>query len=132
MSPEHPLVRQPRISAERQESKSPSPVQAASATFLCMAELTGKVALVTGGSRGIGRAIAITLASVGADVAIAARNGALLTKVADEIIGLGRRAAIYPGDLREPGTPSRIVEQAMAAMGQIDIVVNNAGATRRG
>src|SRR5436305_13463915 len=97
-----------------------------------MAELTGKVALVTGGSRGIGRAIAITLASAGADVAIAARNEGLLTRVADEIAGLGRRSVVYPGDLREPGIPSRIVEQVIAALGRIDIVVNNAGATRRG
>ncbi len=116
---------------EVHKSDSATPAGAC-ATFLCMAELTGKVALVTGASRGIGRAIAITLASAGADVAISARNEDLLTRVADEIAGSGQRGVLCPGDLREPATPSRIVEQVISALGQIDILVNNAGATRRG
>jgi 3-oxoacyl-[acyl-carrier protein] reductase len=97
-----------------------------------MAELAGKVALITGASRGIGRAIATTLARGGADLALSGRNESLLAEVAGEIAALGRRTVICAGDLREPGTAARTVEQVVEALGQVDILVNNAGATRRG
>src|SRR5262245_66517042 len=97
-----------------------------------MADLTGKVALVTGASRGIGRAIAATLARTGADVALAGRNESLLGQVAGEINELGRRTVICAGDLREAETASRTVQNVVDAFGQLDILVNNAGATRRG
>ena len=97
-----------------------------------MAELTGKVALVTGASRGIGRAIALRLARDGADVAIAARNEQLLGEVAAEIRAMGRRVAVCPGDLREPVTAMATVERVVAELGGMDILVNNAGATKRG
>jgi NAD(P)-dependent dehydrogenase (short-subunit alcohol dehydrogenase family) len=97
-----------------------------------MTDLAGKVALVTGASRGIGRAIATTLGRAGADLALAGRNEPLLAQVAGEIAGFGRRTVICAGDLREPDTPSRTVKHAVGALGQLDILVNNAGATRRG
>lgn len=97
-----------------------------------MMELDGKVALVTGASRGIGRAIAITLASAGADVGLAARNEPLLSQVASEVADLGRRTVICAGDLREPAAASRAIERVLDALGHLDILVNNAGATRRG
>jgi 3-oxoacyl-[acyl-carrier protein] reductase len=97
-----------------------------------MADLAGKVALVTGASRGIGRGIAITLARAGADLALAARNEPLLAQVAGEIAGQSRRTVVCAGDLREPDTASRTVEHVVHALGHLDILVNNAGATRRG
>lgn len=97
-----------------------------------MAELSGKVAIVTGASRGIGRTIATTLAQCGADVVLAARNEALLGEVAGEIARMDRRAIVCPVDLREPEAPGKAVEMAIAAFGRLDVVVNNAGATKRG
>lgn len=95
-------------------------------------ELTGKVALVTGASRGIGRAIAITLAGRGADVAVAARDEKLLQQTAAEISSLGSRAVVCPGDLREASTASSTINRVTETLGRLDILVNNAGATRRG
>lgn len=97
-----------------------------------MADLTGKAALVTGASRGIGRAIAIVLAKAGADLALAGRNESLLKETAEEIQSLGRRAAVCSGDLRDPAVPARTAAAALDALGGLDILVNNAGATRRG
>jgi 3-oxoacyl-[acyl-carrier protein] reductase len=97
-----------------------------------MADLTGKVALVTGASRGIGRSIASSLARAGADVALAATNENLLLETGRDIARLGRRTLVCPGDLREAATAGRTVEQVIDAFGQLDILVNNAGATKRG
>lgn len=94
--------------------------------------LEGKIAIVTGASRGIGRAIALRLAYDGATLVLAARTGADLEKVAAEIRSKGGRATCVPGDLREPDVPGALVDAALAAHGAIDIVVNNAGATKRG
>ena len=97
-----------------------------------MFDLTGKAALITGGSRGLGRAIALAYARLGADVAINYRGNAEAAQaVADEIGGLGRAAHLVQGDTsggRE--ACEAIVEAAMAALGKIDILVNNAGITR--
>ena len=94
--------------------------------------LTGKVAIVTGGSRGIGRAIALRLARERAQVVIAARDKAALAATADEIAKAGGVVETFGGDLRDPEAPGVLAKAAVVAFGGIDIVVNNAGATRRG
>jgi 3-oxoacyl-[acyl-carrier protein] reductase len=94
--------------------------------------LEGKIAIVTGASRGIGRAIALRLARDGATLVLAARAETHLAKVASEIKSSGGRATTIAGDLREPDAPAALVDVALAAHGAIDIVVNNAGATKRG
>lgn len=94
--------------------------------------LEGKVAIVTGASRGIGRAIALRLARDGADVVLAARTQADLDKVASEITSKGGKATAMAADLRDPAVPAELVKAALAAHGAVDIVVNNAGATKRG
>jgi NAD(P)-dependent dehydrogenase (short-subunit alcohol dehydrogenase family) len=98
--------------------------------------LTGKTAIVTGASRGIGRAIALRLAQEGAHVVLCARNAEDL-KLAVEEIESGAASAKSPAgaialDLREPGNPALLAEFAVSRFGEIDLVVNNAGATRRG
>src|SRR5438132_3955155 len=94
--------------------------------------LTGKIAMVTGGSRGIGRAIAVRFAREGAHLVIAARDKAPLTAAAEEIGKAGGKVKTFGADLREPESPGALVRAALEAFGAIDIVVNNAGATRRG
>jgi gluconate 5-dehydrogenase len=93
-----------------------------------MPELEGKVALVTGGSKGIGRAIALAIAEAGADVAIAARGPEALEKAAAEIEGAGRRALAVPTDMSDPEQVQALVERATSELGTLDILVNNAGA----
>jgi NAD(P)-dependent dehydrogenase (short-subunit alcohol dehydrogenase family) len=94
--------------------------------------LTGKVALVTGASRGIGAEIARELARAGCAVALAARSGDELRARVAEITAAGGRALAHVADLREPTAPAALVEAAVAEFGRVDIVVANAGATRRG
>ena len=94
--------------------------------------LEGKVAIVSGASRGIGRACAEELAREGADVALVARDGAALTRVRDAIEKLGRRAITFACDLREPSAAAKAVQAAVAAFGRIEILVHSAGATKRG
>lgn len=97
-----------------------------------MSTLAGKVAIVTGASRGIGRAIAMKLAQEGASVMLAARDAALLESAVREIEATGGLAASAAIDLRQPESPGLLVEKTLAAFGGIDIIVNNAGATKRG
>jgi len=92
----------------------------------------GKIAVVTGASRGIGRAIAVQLASQGAHVMLTARDQALLDLVATEVRGLGRLAAVCALDLRVPTAAAQVVTATLTAFGAIDILINNAGATKRG
>jgi NAD(P)-dependent dehydrogenase (short-subunit alcohol dehydrogenase family) len=94
--------------------------------------LDGKIAVVTGASRGIGRAIARRLARDGATLVLASRTEADLAKVASESQSSGGRASCVPGDLRNVDAPASLVKAAVEAYGGIDIVVNNAGATKRG
>ena len=96
-----------------------------------MIDLAGKAALITGGSRGIGRAIALRLAGQGADVAFSYRGNedAAKATVAD-LEALGRRAVAIQGDVREPESADAVVKAALEAFGKIDILVNNAGITR--
>jgi NAD(P)-dependent dehydrogenase (short-subunit alcohol dehydrogenase family) len=93
--------------------------------------LDGKIIIVTGASRGIGRAIALRLAQDGGKLVLAARTPDTLDKVVAEIKAGGGAAISVPTDLRAPEAPAALVEAALNAFGAIDIVVNNAGATRR-
>jgi 3-oxoacyl-[acyl-carrier protein] reductase len=95
-------------------------------------DLRGQAAIITGASRGIGRAIAERLAQEGMDVAIAARDAKQLMKVKNEIEGPGRRVLIQVADLRDGGACANLVAAAVEAFGRIDLLVNNAGATKRG
>jgi NAD(P)-dependent dehydrogenase (short-subunit alcohol dehydrogenase family) len=94
--------------------------------------LSEKVAIVTGASRGIGRAIAIRLARAGAKLVLAARDAAKLDEAVGEITQIGAQAIRCALDLRNPQEPAELVAQAVDTFGTIDIVVNNAGATKRG
>jgi len=89
--------------------------------------LDGRVALITGGSQGIGRAIALTLAAEGADVVLAARRRPGLDAVAAEVEALGRRAAIVQADVATPAGTAAVADGALDAFGAVDILVNNAG-----
>ncbi|SIT01143.1 3-oxoacyl-[acyl-carrier-protein] reductase [Alicyclobacillus vulcanalis] len=92
-----------------------------------------RVALVTGASRGIGRAIALELAASGRDVVVNYRSGAELAEdVVRAITDMGRRAVAIQADVSKPEEAKRLVGEALAAMGRIDILVNNAGITRDG
>ena len=92
-----------------------------------MTDLTGRTALVTGASRGIGRAIAVGLARAGADVALSARDEARLAEVRTEVEALGRRALVLPADVTDAEQCVRLAAQAVEGLGQLDVLVNNAG-----
>jgi 3-oxoacyl-[acyl-carrier protein] reductase len=94
--------------------------------------LQGKTALVTGSSRGIGRAIALTLAAEGCDVTVTGRDAQALNEVADAIRAKGRRAVAVVADLRQDGAPEALIDKAKNEFGGLDILVNNAGTTKRG
>lgn len=93
-----------------------------------MPELDGKVALITGGSKGIGRAIALAFADGGADVALGARGPEALEKVAREVEEQGRRALAVTADVTDPEQVRSLVDRTVADLGSVDILVNNAGA----
>ena len=94
--------------------------------------LQGKTAIVTGSSRGIGRAIALRLAAEGSRVVVCGRDEQALREVTAEIEGSGGVAAPIALDLRLPDAAGRLIEFALARFDGIDILVNNAGATKRG
>ena len=91
--------------------------------------LSNKVAIITGASRGIGRAIAETLSAEGMRLVLAARSGELLQEVA---AACHPEAVVFAADLREASAPQRLVDFALARFGRVDLLVNNAGATKRG
>lgn len=90
-------------------------------------DLTGRTALVTGASRGIGRAIALGLAHAGADVVVSARDQAALGIVSEQIKTLGRRCTVIAADLTDAAACQQLGEQAIAELGHVDVLVNNAG-----
>ena len=92
-------------------------------------DLTGKVAIITGGGTGIGRGIALEFAKAGVDVVVASRNMANLEKVVEEIKALGRRSLAVATDVRIPEQVDNMVKQTVDEFGKIDILVNNAGAS---
>lgn len=97
-------------------------------TALDAFQLVGRAALVTGGGRGLGRAIALALADAGADVWISYRESAAAAQgVVDEIAACGRRAGAFQADVREEAGAQGLVAATLAEAGQIDILVNNAG-----
>ena len=94
--------------------------------------LTGRVALVTGGSKGIGRAVADGLAAEGCRIALAARGEAALREAAEALGAKGAEVLTVSADLAEPDAPRRVVEEVVARFGRLEILVNNAGAIRGG
>src|SRR5437764_6968503 len=96
-------------------------------SVLNLFRLDGQVAVVTGGGKGIGRGIAVSLAEAGADVAVAARSREDVDSVAAEIRGLGRRAQGYVVDVTAAGELDQLAETVAADFGRIDVWVNNAG-----
>ena len=92
-----------------------------------MSTLTGKVALITGAGRGIGRAVATAFAAEGAAVALAARSRAELAEVAAEIRAREGRALAVPTDVTHDGAVEALVEQTLADLGRLDILVTSAG-----
>lgn len=90
-------------------------------------ELQGSVVLVTGGTLGIGAAAAIELARRGADVAVCARNVAGDQPVKDEIESLGRSCLVLQGDMGVPEDCARVVEETVAGLGRLDVLILNAG-----
>src|SRR4051794_26620208 len=97
------------------------PAGRSSTTVGMEASLSGKVALVTGASRGIGRAIALTLAESGMSVAITARSADALNEVAAQM----KNGFAFPADLAETTAAARFVAAAVERFGRIDLVVNN-------
>jgi NAD(P)-dependent dehydrogenase (short-subunit alcohol dehydrogenase family) len=91
--------------------------------------LAGKRAVVTGASRGIGRAIALALARAGADVVVSARTEGEIAALASEIRALGRQAWAIPCDVTDPAAVERLGAEALTATGGVDVLVNNAGAS---
>ena len=89
--------------------------------------LDGRVAIVTGASRGLGRSMALALAEAGADVVVAARSETELAETAAAIEKLGRRAMVIPTDVTVYAQVEALVERTAAALGRLDIIVNNSG-----
>ena len=95
-------------------------------------DLTGRVAIVTGGSQGIGRAIALSLADHGADIVIASRTAEKVHAVCGEVRAKGRRALGVPTDVAKLDQMRALVDRTQAEFGRIDILINNAGGTAPG
>ena len=93
-------------------------------------KLTGKVALVTGASKGIGRAAALALGAEGADVAVTARDGRALAALVEELKRLGVRAAAVAADATRGQDVERVRKQVLESFGRVDILVNNVGIAR--
>jgi len=93
-------------------------------------DLSGRVAIVTGGGTNLGRAMSLALARAGADVALAARRRELIEEVAAEIETAGRRSLAVPTDVTDSASVERMVERVLSHFGQVDVLLNNAGIVR--
>lgn len=89
--------------------------------------LDGQVAVITGGGRGIGRAVALAFADAGADVVVAARRADTLDEVVSEVRARGRQGLAVPTDVTDAAQRDRLLEAATARFGRLDVLVNNAG-----
>src|SRR6478672_11927278 len=96
---------------------------------MCMGKLDGRVALVTGSGRGIGRAVALKLAADGASVVVNDLDETPARETADAIIAAGGQAAVCAGSVTEATFGERFVTTAIDRFGGLDIIVNNAGYT---
>jgi NAD(P)-dependent dehydrogenase (short-subunit alcohol dehydrogenase family) len=97
-----------------------------------MGKLTGKVALVTGGNKGIGKGIALGLVREGARVTITARGGEALQRTADELSAQGAEVLALPADVTDERQVQDVFTKAMERFGRLDVLVNNAGAFEGG
>jgi NAD(P)-dependent dehydrogenase (short-subunit alcohol dehydrogenase family) len=95
-------------------------------------DLSGRVALVTGASRGLGKAMALALAGAGADMVLAARGAESLEQTADEVQGLGRRTLIVPTDVTQVAQIERLMHRAVEHFGRLDVLIPAAGINIRG
>src|SRR4029450_3807758 len=93
-------------------------------------ELTSRIAIVTGAGRGTGRATALELARLGADIAVAELDRVTADRTAGEVKGLGRRALVVPTDVTSRAALATMVERTRGELGGLDILVNNAGIYR--
>jgi len=91
------------------------------------AAFAGRTAMVTGGGRGIGRAVALSLAELGADVAVCARNGREIDAVAEQVRGLGRRGLAVTCDVSDETQVHDLAARVATELGPVDVLVNNAG-----
>src|SRR5439155_4194768 len=89
--------------------------------------LDGRVALITGAGRGIGRSTALIMAQMGADIAVVSRTRDELDEVVSSIEKLRRRGLGIESDVAKPGAPARVIEDCISHFGRLDILVNNAG-----
>jgi NAD(P)-dependent dehydrogenase (short-subunit alcohol dehydrogenase family) len=100
----------------------------AAVKYPALFDLTGRVALVTGGSKGLGKALARGLAEAGADLVVASRTASELQRTLDEILtATGRRGRAIPTDVNDRTQVQRLADQALTTFGHVDILVNNAG-----
>jgi len=94
-------------------------------------DLSGRVAVVVGGTSGIGRAIALGLAEAGADVVVSGRRAELIDTVAKEIEAKGRKSLRQPADVADRASLEKLRDKVVAELGKVDILVNSAGTTKR-
>lgn len=94
-------------------------------------DLTGKASIVTGAGRGIGKSMALGLAKAGSNVVLCSRTESELNEVAEEVKGYGRKALVIPCDVTKPEDIQHVIDQTVEEFGQIDVLINNAGMTKK-